>query len=172
MKDAVNYGIGHKADRGALYYLNPGTPCNHASPNKSVAVVYHMDKMGEMELWTVRDVKAGEELLIDYKEDYVACDWYDTLCNDNGLTPLSKLGFIVDAMYTEGPLIGPLPKPWENRSGSHAPSFSQEHPTEFRSSMIEGAGTGWWAKADIPAGVMLRRVTIDEIGRASCRERV
>ena len=35
----------------------------------------------------------------------------------------------------------------------------QNYPTEFRPSQIEGAGNGWWAKVDIPAGTRLRRVS-------------
>lgn len=156
--EAVHYGIGHKTDRGTLYYLNPGTPCNHADPLREVSVVYHMDKPGEMELWTVRDVKAGDELLIDYNEDYVSCDWYDKLCIDRGLTPLSKLGATINEMYKSTS----VPMPWKNTMGTSAPSFCQKFKTEFKDSAIEGAGKGWWATQDIPAGVRLRRVSVDD----------
>jgi hypothetical protein len=154
--DAVHYGIGHKTDRTALYYLNPGTPCNHADPKRQVSAEYRMDQPGEMEMWTVRDVKAGEEILIDYTKDYVECSWYDKLCVDRGLTPLSKLGFIINDMYKSPPM------PWKNMQGPAAPSFCQKYRTEFKPSTIEGAGKGWWATTDIPAGVRLRRVTVDD----------
>jgi len=154
--DAVHYGIGHKTDQNALYYLNPGTPCNHADPNREVSFMYQMDKPGEMAMWTVRDVKAGDELLCDYTVDYVECGWYDKLVIERGLTPLSKIGFIINDMYKS------QPKPWKNTQGPSAPSFDQKYPTEFRASNIEGAGQGWWAKTDIPAGVLLRRVTVED----------
>ena len=96
---AVHYGIGHKTDRSALYYLNPGTPCNHADPFRQVSAMYRMDKPGETDTWTVRDIKSGEEILIDYAEDYVECDWYDALCIQRNLTPLSKLGATINAMH-------------------------------------------------------------------------
>jgi len=155
MKDCVHYGIGHKTDKDALYYLNPGTPCNHADPNVEVAVEYRMTKAGEMELWTARDIKAGEELVIDYCEDYVECKWYDKMMMDQGLTPLTKLGPIINEMYAK-------PKPWNNPACTDADSFNSEHSTEFRASAIEGAGLGWWAKADIPAGAQLRRVAVED----------
>ena len=59
--EAVNYGIAHKTDPG-IFFLNPGTACNHADPSREVSVVYHMGAKGVMEIWTTKDVKAGEEM--------------------------------------------------------------------------------------------------------------
>ena len=81
--EAVHYGIGHKKDRDAVFYLNPGTPCNHGDPSRVVSAEYHFDKPNEMELWSVRGIKAGEEIFIDYTKDYGFVDWYDKLCEDN-----------------------------------------------------------------------------------------
>ena len=55
-------------------------------------------------------------------------------------------------------LSSAVPKTWGHPA--EGPTFNPEYPTEFRTSQIEGAGNGWWAKADIPAGVRLRRVTV------------
>ena len=98
--EAVHYGIGHKADHGAIYYLDPGTAANHADPTRSAAVEYIMRVPGEMQIRTIRDVKAGEEMFIDYASNFVPVDWFDALCEARGLTPLSKLGGAIDAMYS------------------------------------------------------------------------
>merc|ERR1719326_2219110 len=53
-----------------------------------------------------------------------------------------------------------VPVPW-GRQPDPA-TFHPEFPTEFRPSTIEGAGKGWYAKADIPAGVCMRRVSPED----------
>jgi len=89
--DAVNYGIAHKSDKDAIFYLDPGTACNHADKTRVASVKYNMEKKGVMEIWTIRDVNAGEEMFINYADNFVACPWFDRLCAERGLTPLSKL---------------------------------------------------------------------------------
>merc|ERR1712217_764959 len=44
------------------------------------------------EVWTLKDVEAGEEMFIDYKKDFPKCEWYDHYHESNGRTPLSSLG--------------------------------------------------------------------------------
>jgi len=48
--DLVNYGIAHKSDRDAIFFLNPGTMMNHADPSRTPAVQYNMDRLGRW-LW-------------------------------------------------------------------------------------------------------------------------
>jgi len=52
-----------------------------------------------------------------------------------------------------------IEKPWGKRAVG--PSFNANYPTEFRPSQIPGAGNGWWALADIPAGTQMRRVSVE-----------
>ena len=59
--EVVNYGIAHKTDTG-IFFLNPGTACNHADPSREASVAYDMSTKGVMEIWTMKDVKAGEEM--------------------------------------------------------------------------------------------------------------
>ena len=96
--DAVNYGIAHKNEPNKVFFLNPGTACNHADPSREVSIAYNMSTPGIMEIWTVRDVKAGEEMLCDYSEDYKECPWFDKLCRDRGVTPLCDLAREVEIM--------------------------------------------------------------------------
>ena len=60
--DAVNYGIGHWKSQTAIYFLNPGTAMNHADRTREASIKYVHDEEDVMELWTTRDVKAGEEM--------------------------------------------------------------------------------------------------------------
>lgn len=99
--DAFHYGIGHKGDRGAIYYLNPSTCCNHADRTRRASVRYNTETPKIMEIWTIKDVKAGEELLTDYGENLASCDWYDKLCEGRGLVPLNKLPAEIEKMYGE-----------------------------------------------------------------------
>lgn len=99
MDEAVNYGIGHKIDRRAIFFLDPGTACNHADRTRQASVKYNMNRKGMMEIWTIRDVKAGEEMFIDYGDNFVDCDWFTELMVPRGLTPLSKLADEIDKMY-------------------------------------------------------------------------
>ena len=41
-------------------------------------------------------------------------------------------------------------------------TFNDQYPTEHRPSSIVGAGLGWWAVKDVPAGARLRRVSLDD----------
>jgi len=97
-EDSVNYGIGHKKDSSAIYFLNPGTACNHADPTREVSIIYKHDEKDVFELWTVKDVKAGEEMFISYSQAFGACKWFDEYHNAAGRTPLSQLGDIIDDM--------------------------------------------------------------------------
>jgi len=97
--DAVNYGIGHASDRSAIFYLDPGTACNHADRTRKASVQYNMTQKGMMEIWTIRDVKAGEEMFIDYGISFSDCDWFLELMLPRGLTPLSRLADEIEKMY-------------------------------------------------------------------------
>ena len=85
LDDAVNYGIGHWRDPSAIFFLNPGTAVNHADKTREAAVMYNHDEPNVgapasfarrrapvipsqvLELYTTKDVKAGEEMLCDYR---------------------------------------------------------------------------------------------------------
>jgi len=96
--DSVNYGIGHKKDSSAIYFLNPGTACNHADPTREVSIIYKPEEKDVFELWTVKDIKEGDEMFISYSQAFGPCAWFDELHNSHGRTPLSQLGDIIDAM--------------------------------------------------------------------------
>merc|ERR1711937_623956 len=97
--DAVNYGIGHFADPSSIYFLNPGTAMNHADKTREPSVKYVHDTEGVLELWTVKDVKAGEELFNEYHKDFAPCKWYDELQRSRGNVPLSQLNDHINALY-------------------------------------------------------------------------
>lgn len=97
LEEAVNYGIGHKSEPKSIFWLSPGTPINHSDPPMA-SVAYDMSVRGEMKLYTVRDVKAGEELFLNYRTDYPPCAWYDDLCNSKGLIPLTQIPQVIDQM--------------------------------------------------------------------------
>jgi len=59
----------------------------------------HVD--GAYELWSDKDIKAGEEMFCDYERDYAPCEWYDKMQNTLGNVPLSKLPKHINAMYVE-----------------------------------------------------------------------
>jgi len=109
--DAVHYGIGHKADPHVIYYLDPGTACNHADPTRTASVKYKMEVPGEMEIWSITDIKAGEEMFIDYADNFGPCPWYDAICAERGLTPLSQLAEEINKLYMDTPLHAPQPTP-------------------------------------------------------------
>jgi len=96
VEDSVNYGIGHKKDSSAIYFLNPGTACNHADPTREVSIIYKHEEQDVFELWTVKDIKAGEEMFIHYSNAFGPCKWFDELHNAAGRTPLSQLGNVID----------------------------------------------------------------------------
>ena len=52
-----------------------------------------------LELYTTKDVKAGEEMLCDYDRDYAPCPWYDELQRSRGNVPLSQLNAEIEKMY-------------------------------------------------------------------------
>jgi hypothetical protein len=105
--DSVNYGVGHKEDPDAIYFLNPGTACNHADPTREVSIIYKHDEKDVFELWTTKDIKAGDEMFIHYSQTFGACKWFDELQNSRGNTPLSQLGTIIDHMVLK---LKPAPK--------------------------------------------------------------
>ena len=84
----VNYGICHPKEPECLFFLNPGTAMNHSS--EAFNVHYRMQAEGEIEIWSVRDIEDGEELLSNYAADFGDhCAWYARLCHETGHTPLS-----------------------------------------------------------------------------------
>lgn len=99
--DAVNYGIGHHQDKSSIYFLNPGTTMNHADKTREPAVKYVHDEEGVIELWTVRDIKAGEEMLNEYHKDFAPCQWYDELQRSRGNVPLSQLNDHINTLYSQ-----------------------------------------------------------------------
>ena len=107
LDDAVNYGIGHWRDPSAIFFLNPGTAVNHADKTREAAVMYNHDEPNVgapipsqvLELYTTKDVKAGEEMLCDYDRDYAPCPWYVELQRSRGNVPLSQLNAEIEKMY-------------------------------------------------------------------------
>ena len=89
--ETVNYGIGHHADSSVIYFLNPGTAMNHADSTREASVKYVHDENDVFELWTVKDIKAGEEMFNAYHKDFGPCQWYDDLHRSRGNIPLSQL---------------------------------------------------------------------------------
>merc|ERR1711959_99318 len=85
LDDAVNYGIGHKRDPAAIYFLNPGTAMNHADPTRVPSVEYRFPKPGVIETWSTRDIEKGEEMFNDYGHDFGACGWYDEFQTARGI---------------------------------------------------------------------------------------
>eukprot|EP00747_Dinoflagellata_sp_TGD_P055174 gnl/TRDRNA2_/TRDRNA2_149400_c0_seq1.p1 gnl/TRDRNA2_/TRDRNA2_149400_c0~~gnl/TRDRNA2_/TRDRNA2_149400_c0_seq1.p1 ORF type:complete len:281 (+),score=64.81 gnl/TRDRNA2_/TRDRNA2_149400_c0_seq1:75-917(+) len=97
VNDSVNYGVGHVKDPSAIYFLNPGTACNHADPTRQVSIQYKHDEKDVFELWTTKDITAGDEMFISYSQAFGPCKWFDEFHNAAGRTPLSQLGDIIDA---------------------------------------------------------------------------
>jgi len=100
--EAVNYGIGHHKNPQAIYFLKPGTAVNHADPTREASVEYRHSEDGgsyAMELWTTKNIKAGEEMFCDYARDYAPCEWYDKMQNERGNIPLSQIPAIINKMY-------------------------------------------------------------------------
>jgi len=98
--DSVNYGIGHHKDPAGIYFLNPGTPMNHADTTRDASVLYIHDEEGAIELWSIKDIKAGEEMFNDYSVDFGRCEWYDMLQHERGNIPLAWLGEAINKAYT------------------------------------------------------------------------
>jgi len=97
--DTVNYGIGHFRDPSSIYFLNPGTAMNHADKTREPSVKYVHDEEGALELWTVKDIKAGQEMFNHYHKDFAPCMWYDELQRSRGNVPLSQLNDHINALY-------------------------------------------------------------------------
>jgi len=97
--DAVNYGIGHHQDASSIYFLNPGTTMNHADKTRAPSVTYVHDEEGALELCTIKDVKAGEEMFNEYHKDFAPCQWYDELQRSRGNVPLSQLNDHINELY-------------------------------------------------------------------------
>jgi len=152
--DAVNYGIGHFADPSSIYFLNPGTAMNHADKTREPSVKYVHDEEGALELWIVKDVRAGEELFNEYHKDFAPCKWYDELQRSRGNVPLSQLNDHINALYDNQVVEKTWGKP------ATGPTFNSKYPVEFRKSQIDCAGNGTWALVDIPKGTRLRRLSV------------
>ena len=116
--------------------------------------MYNHEEKDAYEIWTTKDIKAGEEMLCNYGQDYGPCKWFDEFHNEAGRTPLSQLGDIVDAHVMKMKSEKPWGKPAEG------PTYNEASPTEFKTSNIPDAGLGWFAKNDIPKGTRLRRVSV------------
>jgi len=100
ISDACNYGIGHWKDPESIYFLKPGTSINHADKTREPSVEYRHED-GAYEIWSVKDIKEGEEIFCNYENDYAPCEWYDTMQNEKGNTPLSQLPSKINDMYSE-----------------------------------------------------------------------
>jgi len=100
ISESVHYGISLKADPGALYFSNPGIPCNHADPSRTPSVAYQLVKTALMEIRTLTDIKAGEEILTDYTKSFLECDWYDKLAHEHGLIPVGKIGHLINGQHS------------------------------------------------------------------------
>ncbi len=96
--ETVHYGIGHHNDKDAIFFLNPGTACNHADPTRRASVAYRHDEVGVLEIWTLADITAGEEMFIDYTKAFAKCSWFDAYMKGKNLSPLSWLGEEIDDM--------------------------------------------------------------------------
>jgi hypothetical protein len=96
--ETVNYGIGHHQDSSAIYFLNPGTAMNHADSSREASVKYVHDERDVLELWTVKDIKAGEEMFNQYHNDFGPCGWYDEKHRSRGNIPLSQLNDEIEKM--------------------------------------------------------------------------
>jgi len=92
INEMARYGIGHKLDSGAIFFLNPGTMMNHADPSREPSVYYKFPEKGIIEIWTTKAIKKGEEIFNDYEYDFVKCNWYDDLQIRNGNIPISMIG--------------------------------------------------------------------------------
>ena len=73
-----------------IYFLNPGTAMNHSSTKYNVC--YNMEKKDEIEIWTIRNIKKGEELFNNYSVDFGdQCEWYNQICQENNVIPISHV---------------------------------------------------------------------------------
>ena len=91
-----DYGIGHKLDTEAIFFLNPGTMMNHADPSRKASVIYKFLEKGVIELWTIREIKKGEEIFNNYGYDFLKCDWYDDFQNRHGNTTVSLVWKLIN----------------------------------------------------------------------------
>jgi len=94
--EAVHYGISLNGDPDVTYFSNPGIPCNHADPSRKPSVEYKLVRPGLMEVWTISDIKAGDEILTDYTKCFTECEWYDKLVFEHGLIPVGKIGHLIN----------------------------------------------------------------------------
>ena len=96
--ETVHYGIGHKNDSDAIFFLNPGTACNHADPTRTASVGYNHEEVGALEIWTLQDVAEGEEMFNIYTKDFPKVPWFDEYMKSKDLVPLTYLGEQIDEM--------------------------------------------------------------------------
>eukprot|EP00929_Paragymnodinium_shiwhaense_P035223 TRINITY_DN19045_c0_g1_i1.p1 TRINITY_DN19045_c0_g1~~TRINITY_DN19045_c0_g1_i1.p1 ORF type:complete len:225 (-),score=21.15 TRINITY_DN19045_c0_g1_i1:389-1063(-) len=94
---------GNGKEASSIYFLNPGTACNHAFPMPASIEYRFSDGKATggddtCELWTCRDVDAGEEMFIDYSQAFSKCTWYDERARTYGDVPLSWLAEEIRAM--------------------------------------------------------------------------
>ena len=105
LRRAADYGIGLHGIPDAIYFLNPGTTMNHADSTRDAAVKYVYNHVGdEIELWTVRDIQAGEEMLSVYQDDFAPVDWYDELQHTHGNTAIWEIPQLIESLYAEVPI--------------------------------------------------------------------
>ena len=89
LDEYVHYGICHRLEKNAIFFLNPSTAMNHSS---NPSVYYKMDKIGEIEIWTSKNIKNGEEIFSNYSSDFnMNCDWYDEHCLSFDKVPISQV---------------------------------------------------------------------------------
>merc|ERR1712007_309413 len=89
--------MGH-GDSSAIYFLNPGTAMNHSDSSREASVIYSHEEKDVLELWTVKDIKAGEEMFNAYHVDSGPCAWYDEHHRSRGNIPISQLNDEIEAV--------------------------------------------------------------------------
>lgn len=91
INEMVNYGIGHKLDTSAIFFLKPGIRMNHADPLREPSVVYKFPQKDSIEIWTIKAIAKGEEFFNNYGYDFVECNWYDDFQMRHGNMPISMI---------------------------------------------------------------------------------
>ena len=74
--DAVTHGIGHQKDPSSVFFsfLNPGTAMNPGDHTREPSRKCN-DEEGVLVLWTVKDIRVGEEMFNEYADDFRSRAW-------------------------------------------------------------------------------------------------